>query len=352
MAILFRCKGCDAKIKVANGTDGRKVKCPRCHLKQLVPHDHDVTDDRPDAASHQPASDSGQQRPAASPGRDAPRSASQDTDRPSLSVDDTADPLAAPPPGDVSDADDPLAALANAADEDEPDDGGIDLFDEPADTRSDDRADAHEPPDDADLAEPPAAAAPTVPRPTPKPAPVEQRSASASPQDDVADKHTIEDDEPASGSHASAQRSSAGTRGPRAIPLSGASMRSSAGGSQAPARPMPRPGPAAAPPAAEPAFDESTAPPRPAPPRPRIKAPAYSSLVMIGWILRVLAFLSVGVATRDTMDALNGAGDLAMISKAILGTITAVRGLVYAILIWAAGEAILAIRDMARNSYR
>ncbi len=37
MSIRFTCQHCDAKIKVPNGSEGRKMKCPRCGLTQRVP---------------------------------------------------------------------------------------------------------------------------------------------------------------------------------------------------------------------------------------------------------------------------------------------------------------------------
>src|SRR5690606_26027930 len=34
----FHCEACEARVKVPGGSEGRKVKCPRCGHMQRVPH--------------------------------------------------------------------------------------------------------------------------------------------------------------------------------------------------------------------------------------------------------------------------------------------------------------------------
>lgn len=38
MPIRFHCEACEARVKVPGGSEGRKVKCPRCGHLQRVPH--------------------------------------------------------------------------------------------------------------------------------------------------------------------------------------------------------------------------------------------------------------------------------------------------------------------------
>ncbi len=58
MAIVFRCPGCDTKLRVPHELAGRKTKCPRCGIISIVP-DEDGT--RADAASQE--ADDGPKRP-------------------------------------------------------------------------------------------------------------------------------------------------------------------------------------------------------------------------------------------------------------------------------------------------
>lgn len=49
MPIRFLCRNCQVRVKVPSGTEGRRVKCPRCGFSQQVPHRGHLAD--PSAAS-------------------------------------------------------------------------------------------------------------------------------------------------------------------------------------------------------------------------------------------------------------------------------------------------------------
>jgi hypothetical protein len=106
MPIRFLCFNCAAKIKVPDGTHGRKVKCPSCNSMQRVPEESIV---QPAPAPAEPAVETSSHIQDETPAVDPPAPVAQDA------------PAEMPPQYEEEPAaDDPLAALAAAADGDAP----------------------------------------------------------------------------------------------------------------------------------------------------------------------------------------------------------------------------------------
>lgn len=398
MPIRFRCQSCDARIKVPDGTEGKKVKCPRCGGTQRIP-----------ATSPPEPDDLPVKIPVARPRKSRPP---EDDLGPAPSQTPTDDPLAAlasaadapstePPPAQTPDPgpepepepatassasadDDPLAALAAMTGNEPTDPPRADdsLFDD-APAAEPSLADELEPTADQRDASAVADALSDVEAKltaSPMQAPASTEDAPTSDEDDANDLAALAgasaeataDDDPAgekpsdppptesSPTSPSGPRVSARPmpRPPQRLPI-GAAARSDARPSNPAPRDRPQPQPHSPVRAARSSDTMQPASPtasiasaltagatgavaessrrRPAPP------PAMALLLVIAWVLRALAFLMVGGAVKLFLVARQHDWDLIASLSVLLASIC------LAGLTWAGGELAAGLRTLARR---
>jgi hypothetical protein len=146
MPIRFACAQCDARVKTPDGSEGKKMKCPRCGHLQRVPEKGAAP---PPEKAEEPVTE-----PEASP---PPAEEDAATPAPEPKTDAETVPTPAPPQRDSESSDDALGELAAA---------GSEQAAPSQSSREEDQVEAAEPPAErSDQAEPPAPRS----RPTPKP---------------------------------------------------------------------------------------------------------------------------------------------------------------------------------------
>lgn len=342
MPIRFHCDDCRAKIKVPEGAEGRKVKCPRCGAVHRVPEQ---------AHEKQPATAAVSQTRSAFDAPDLEEASELDslasavdqedyTDAPEDELDqdqqyddeeeydDDAgeedqpqayDPtlIDIPGEGEEVEEEDPLAALAAMSDEDESHEAPDSAFSqdlEPDAQKPEDSGALFEEPDadDTDLsAAPPSPVVATpkraVPIPNAKPRPTAKPATKASESEAEAEA-----------------RPNVPSPQPRGIPLS-----SKPSGKRPTAKPILKgePVPHVAPGQAAAAASET---------------PAFNLLGPLGWALRVLAVLVVGATIKLLVVAINigwSIGDSLLVLLV---------GLIASVTVWTVGEIALAVRRALR----
>ena len=348
MSIRFACHQCQARIRVPDGSAGRKVKCPKCGTSQRVPAESQA--DRVEAAAE----------PMAVAGEEGEMS--------------------------TAEADNPLADLAAAAGPDTPHAVVAEASAPPALPSAPPRP---RPASSATQVSAPAVAAPmpAIPRPQPQPTPgVGPFVAGAAP---VAKPRPMPQPRPAAGQG----EAPAKTQNIKPEPISFAAPAAqtpaealAAAVGPAPAASVAEPAPEAPEPETEVAgaTDETSAAdalaaaaaaatpgpkpiamsPRPGAYRPiarplplddqeeiprsqhaQLPAPTYAAMVMLTWVLRILAVLTTVAGVLIFLQRLkdNTPFDAALVT--FLGMLLA------AVATYAFGEALAAIRDIARNSH-
>ncbi len=321
MPIRFHCQDCQAKIKVPDGAEGRKVKCPRCGAVHRVPaqavsasspvHTSETPigedlDSLASAVSELSSDDEltdEQFEPDPSPAHDP------DVQDPDLDEEASEELFEDEDPDDSGNTEDPLAMLASMADhgpvdqndgleETEPEDLADDLFEETPE------------PDPPSPVAAPDAAKPAIPLARPKPQP----TVTAATEPVTNSTPLPEEQEPPKA------RSRPTSPEPRAIPLS-----TRPAVHRPTAKPIPLQDPA------------------PASSGPSVAHPSASLtvLLILGWLLRALAVLTVGGAVKLMLVAINVPwpfGDCLLVL---------LYGLAVSVVIWALGEMALAVRHMA-----
>ncbi len=318
MPIRFLCRSCQAKIKVPGGSEGRRVKCPRCGFTQSVPTKVVMVD----AKTGRPRDDAGGvgEQPPTTPIEDgsAPRDANDSRSGSSLMAayspsDDDAvlsqmkEALAV---SDASGADVPAAstALSHVVGSPPPPDGAGDGAGE----REEAVAQQSEPAAPQDR--------PVLP-PGPQIGPLMQEAT-------------------ASGTAAQAQKEGR-------TPHVGAARRSGNASGQSPSASTATTatttrfdGPSPANP-----VQDVTAPVGLPARAGRSRPPFYAGLLMLVWLFRLLAFAAIGAGTKQVMIRLDGE-----VSDWELAATVAIGGAAAAGL-WLIAELARAMRDIARNSF-
>lgn len=89
--------------------------------------------------------------------------------------------------------------------------------------------------------------------------------------------------------------------------------------------------------------------------------PAYIGLAFVGWLLRIAGWLGVAVGVVVLVVSLVGTAELQReysekhfqeLHFSVFGIIPAITGVVWGLCVIGFGELFLAIRDIARNSFR
>lgn len=155
MPIRFACAQCDARVKTPDGSEGKKMKCPRCGHLQRVPEkgaapplEKTEKDQKTEKPADSPA-------PAPSPPT-PPAKAQEPTPAPQQPPADQPQPTPSPPGSNAASPDEALGALAAA---------GAQQTASPADAED-------EPPPPPEVSPPPPETSPPQsprPRPTPQP---------------------------------------------------------------------------------------------------------------------------------------------------------------------------------------
>jgi len=353
MTIRFHCNECQSRVKVPDGTEGKKVKCPRCGNVQRVP---EHTDDLPRPGKS--TRDKSASKPGPSP---APDSAEQEavepeapeaTDDPPQEDDNPLAALAAAAGGDADESqeDQPEWEEPDAEDTGSDDDQGDEVLEDSAsaDEAVDiDHAEDEEADEEAEQAgggdEPDEEPAPEPqhdpePEPEPEPKPKSDRAPTPSPVPGPAD--TQEKPQSLGKPKTTRPRPSPQPAGsPRAIPLSSHSQSSY--------HPPAKVNPQSEQVGGEDARSReavSQAPPAKLATGKPIQPPGYPALQAVSWVLRVLAVLTLAMGGGMSVPLFNG-GDV------MLGLATVIVGLVLAAGQLALGEGVSALRDIARNSF-
>jgi len=164
MPIRFACAQCDARVKTPDGSEGKKMKCPRCGHLQRVPEkgaapplEKTEKDQKTEKPADSPA-------PAPSPPT-PPAKAQEPTPAPQQPPADQPQPTPAPPDSNAASPDEALGALAAAGAQQTA--SPADAEDEPP-TQSPPGSSPQSPREPAGQAEQ-AAPPPFRPRPTPQP---------------------------------------------------------------------------------------------------------------------------------------------------------------------------------------
>ena len=349
MPIRFHCDDCRAKIKVPEGAEGRKVKCPRCGAVHRVPEQ--VAEKQPVAAAvseNESALDTpnldeaseldslasaiGEEEDYSSSPEDELAEDEQYEEDESDEDDDADDEdqpevhdptlIDIPGEGEHVEEEDPLAALAAMSDEDDDHESPDSAFSqdlEPDDQEPEDSGALFEEPDadEADLsvsAPPPVVATSkrAIPIPNAKPKPIAQ-----------ATKKTSESRQHSGLEPEAEARPNVPSPQPRGIPLS---SKPSTGRPTAKPIPKGEPVPHIAP--GQPVAVAS-------------KKQAFDLLGSLGWALRVLAVLAVGGTVKLLLVAINigwSWGDTLLVLLV---------GLIASVTVWTVGEIALAVRRMA-----
>ncbi len=330
MPIRLQCEDCGAKIKVPEGAEGRKIKCPKCGaiLRAPGPEDADNFDETVQtgeetslnslaaAAGSEPVDDAPtpdmtdtQHDPDAYENEEFPEPSPPDLDRLAEHQEEGFEP-------EAGDGEDPLAALAAMSDGDE--EAAVEeAFDEPEPADEDHPLNElfDQPTDEVDFTEPdervsePAAASPKVGIPLAKPKPKPQPT----PQPDA-----------------------------KPITASGGRRR---------VQPVPKPQPVQSEPKAIPLSSQPASPRAQGVPIPlstatvseQVSAVGGQSpllLLIAGWLLRVMAFLAVGGSAKLMLVAWDLKWSLGVCLLVLLA------GLLASAITWGLAEIALALRHL------
>jgi len=345
MTIRFHCNECQSRVKVPDGTEGKKVKCPRCGNVQRVPEDDGLP----------------------SPGKSARKAKAdaqaQDQAQPQTEPETPTTPTEPETVGeamdDESDSGDPLAALAAAAgDEDEGDDedeAAPSPWSEPdaeqTQPEPDEAESEPETPDDADADDD-----------TDEPEQADAQPGLAG------DQRSPQHDQPASTEHKPKPEPK-----PEPEPKSAPPEKAESLGTPKLTRPKPNPQPMASPKAiplssraqssyhppaqVNPQSEQvggddarsreavaAQSPPQELASGKPVQPPGYPALRAISWALRILAVLTVAMGAGMSVPLFRG-------ESVMLGLLAVIVGLILAVVQLALGEAVSALRDIARNSF-
>jgi predicted Zn finger-like uncharacterized protein len=357
MPIRLECQSCATRIKVPDGTEGRIVKCPRCgHTQQIIAEPSETRVGREEFVASAPTATTAPigRITGSRPPREIP----------------VARPTAPPDSSGINqdeedESSQALAEMAQSRHEDQPpqeyshaheDDSGITATEE----------DFVDQPEQAAPVEPEKKRSPTVsskeiptrPQLTAVPPPLEYRSQrnqqphppAAIPIVPAASPAPITPAEQLQSELAAVQAEPPSTRRTAPVPQPTAPTRS-------PQNPKPR---------AVPADPEEVSPkprltgkamplhetdtgsssqyrPRPAAPTPALKTPKLNALLLLSWVLRILAFLSMGTTVKIFLIT----GDLQWHVNHRLMTLLACAS--FTAITWFCGEAAAAIRATARK---
>ena len=78
----------------------------------------------------------------------------------------------------------------------------------------------------------------------------------------------------------------------------------------------------------------------------KVNAPAYTELVVLTWLFRILAFVALGVLTKFLLRNVDSESSNAF--RIVVALVVAVAGFCA---LWLLGELARAVRDVARNSF-